>query len=44
MNKIDRYIIKDEIGRGGMSIVYRAFDPQFEREVAIKILPKEFFT
>ncbi len=42
MNKIDRYIIKDEIGRGGMSIVYRAFDPQFEREVAIKILPKEF--
>ncbi|MCJ7530008.1 MAG: serine/threonine protein kinase [Anaerolineales bacterium] len=40
--KIGRYEIKSEIGRGGMATVYRAFDPIFERDVAIKILPKEF--
>jgi serine/threonine-protein kinase len=40
--KIGRYKIKSEIGRGGMATVYRAFDPYFERDVAIKILPKEF--
>src|SRR5574341_2433577 len=39
---IGRYEIKSELGRGGMATVYRAFDPQFKREVAIKILPKEF--
>ena len=40
--RIGRYEIKSEIGRGGMATVYRAFDPFFERDVAIKILPKEF--
>lgn len=39
---IGRYKIKDEIGRGGMATVYRAVDPNFEREVAIKILPRAF--
>lgn len=40
--KIGRYEIKSELGRGGMATVYRAFDPSFDREVALKILPKEF--
>ncbi len=40
--KIGRYEIKSELGRGGMATVYRAFDPSFDREVAIKVLPKEF--
>lgn len=39
--KIGRYIIKDELGRGGMATVYRGFDPSFDREVAIKVLPRE---
>jgi tRNA A-37 threonylcarbamoyl transferase component Bud32 len=39
--KIGRYEIKGELGRGGMATVYRAYDPSFEREVAIKVLPAE---
>lgn len=36
-----RYEIRGEIGRGGMATVYRAFDPAFKRDVAIKVLPRE---
>ncbi|HVM70239.1 MAG TPA: protein kinase [Anaerolineales bacterium] len=39
--KFGRYEIKAEIGRGGMATVYHAYDPRFEREVAIKVLPRE---
>ncbi|NJN80056.1 MAG: serine/threonine protein kinase [Anaerolineales bacterium] len=39
--QIGRYIIKSELGRGGMATVYRAYDPSFDREVALKILPRE---
>lgn len=39
--KIGRYIIKSELGRGGMATVYRGYDPRFEREVAVKVLPPE---
>jgi eukaryotic-like serine/threonine-protein kinase len=38
---IGRYQIKRELGRGGMATVYRAFDPMFDREVALKVLPRE---
>jgi serine/threonine-protein kinase len=37
--KIGRYEIRGVIGSGGMATVYRGFDPHFEREVAIKVLP-----
>jgi serine/threonine-protein kinase len=37
-----RYEIKSELGRGGMATVYHAYDPRFERDVAIKVLPHEF--
>lgn len=39
---IGRYEIKQELGRGGMATVYRAYDPSFGREVAIKVLPHAF--
>ena len=40
--KIGRYDIISELGRGGMATVYKAHDPSFDREVAIKVLPREF--
>ena len=35
---VGRYQIRRELGRGAQSIVYLAWDPQLEREVAIKTL------
>jgi serine/threonine protein kinase len=40
--KIGRYEIKSELGRGGMATVFLAHDPRFQREVAIKVLPPQF--
>ncbi len=39
--RFSRYEIKKELGRGGMATVYLAYDPLFEREVALKILNHE---
>ncbi len=33
-----RYTLRRELGTGGLGIVYAAFDPQLDREVAIKFL------
>lgn len=35
-----RYIIKTKLGQGGMGSVYHAYDPNFRREVALKLLDK----
>src|SRR3954462_6158583 len=37
----DQYEVESEIGRGGMSVVYRARDRRLNRPVAIKVLPPE---
>jgi len=36
--KIGRFQIRQELGRGAQSVVYLAYDPQLEREIAIKTL------
>ena len=37
----DRYRLEAQIGSGGMSTVYRAFDTTLERQVAVKLMHRE---
>ncbi len=37
-----RYELEEIIGTGGMSIVYRAWDLKYDREVAVKVLRPEY--
>jgi tRNA A-37 threonylcarbamoyl transferase component Bud32 len=36
--RLDKYEIRDVIGRGGMATVYRAYQESLNREVAVKVL------
>lgn len=38
---IGRYEIREELGRGGMSAVYLAYDPKLHREVALKLMDQQ---
>ncbi|PRP95543.1 Serine/threonine-protein kinase PknA [Enhygromyxa salina] len=35
---VGRYVVVDTIGRGGMGVVYAAWDPQLDRRVALKLV------
>ena len=40
-DQFGRYQIIKIIGEGGMATVYSAYDPEFDRKVAVKVLPKK---
>jgi tetratricopeptide (TPR) repeat protein/tRNA A-37 threonylcarbamoyl transferase component Bud32 len=38
---VGRYVVIEQVGRGGMATVYRAYDPKLRRDVALKMLRRD---
>ncbi len=43
-NSIKKYTIREMIGHGGIGVVYRAFDNELKRDVALKIIHKDYLS
>jgi serine/threonine protein kinase len=39
---IGRFLVRSEIGRGGIGVVYRVHDPELGRDLALKVLLPRF--
>lgn len=39
--RVDRFVVLDQLGSGGMGVVYGAYDPQLDRKIALKLLKQE---
>lgn len=42
IDRIGRYQVLEKVGKGGMGVLYRGFDPVLDREVAIKLMLTDF--
>ncbi|MBL4636718.1 MAG: serine/threonine protein kinase [Kofleriaceae bacterium] len=35
---LGRYVVLDVLGKGGMGVVYKAYDPELDRQIAVKLV------